>query len=122
MASQELRQSPRKKVAAPYSLLRVRPKGEGPFHWMGHIYDISVNGMRFELDNAIEPGTEVEIRAMLPGPEHPVIEAQGRVVRLVDDEYAGPTRMGMMFSKFKAKTDQSTLEAYLKPTIIAEAA
>jgi hypothetical protein len=122
MPREELRQSPRKKVAAPYSLLRVRPKGEGPFHWMGHIYDISSTGMRLELDNPIEPGTEVEVRAMLPGPEHPVIQAQGCVVRLVDEEHHGPTRMGMSFSKFKATTDKDALEAYLSPTIVSEAA
>ena len=110
----ELRTEPRHKVPPMYTLLRVRPRGTGRYCWTGYIYDISVSGMRFDLDESLPVGTEVEVRAMLPGAYHTTIRASGHVVRLHDDEGdPGPTRMGLSFDQFHHHTDRSQLSEYL---------
>lgn len=114
MATQtEHRHEPRRNLPVMYTLLRVRLTGEHRYRWTGHIYDISLDGMRFEVDEAIEPGTEVEIRALLPGHSHMLFHASGRVVRLHDDEVVGPTRMGMSFGGFRSTLDRQRLMSYL---------
>ncbi len=101
-------------LPAMYTLVRVRPVGAQRYRWTGHIYDISINGMRFELDAPLAPGQRVEIRAMLPGAEHTTIHATGRIIRLHDDsDEPGPARMGMTFESFAAATEQRKLEKYL---------
>lgn len=110
----EFRQFPRLSVPPMYTLLRARPLGEDRYCWSGHIYDVSEVGMRFELDEALEPGTPIEVRAMLPGARHIVFNASGRVVRLHDDvDERGPMRMGMIFDSFSGEEDQSKLVDYL---------
>ncbi len=97
-----------------YTLIRVKPSGDDRYRWTGHIYDISESGLRFELDQALEPGTEVEVRAMLPGSQHITINASGRVVRIHDDrDEHGPMRMGMTFDKFSRHVDHERLNGYL---------
>jgi len=121
MASQprqtaEARQHPRIKLPAMYTLVRVKPKDHPRFCWTGYIYDISASGMRFELDEPVDPGTEVEVRAMLPGAPHTTFTATGNIVRIHEpqDERYGPIRMGMTFSTFAEHTDQRRLDAYLQ--------
>lgn len=114
-AATDSRQSPRYPMPAMYTLLRVRPRGDERFCWTGYIYDISNTGMRFELDGAIEAGTEVEVRAMLPGSPHLTFNATGHVVRRheADDENNGPVRMGLAFDRFTQASDRQKLEDYL---------
>ena len=109
------RQLPRLKLPAMYTLVRVRPAGEEKYTWSGFIYDISEGGMRFEIDDAIEPGTKIEVRAMLPGATHVTFEASGTVVRIHDDDdnYFGPTRMGLIFDEFKTENDHMRLNQYI---------
>lgn len=109
---EDAREAHRVKLPPMYTLLRVRRPGERRYEWTGHIYDISTSGMRFELDQGFAEGTEMEIRAMLPGKEHIQIRAKGRVVRIHDAE-AGPVRMGMAFDAFHRRTDRDRLEAYI---------
>lgn len=112
--SAEARGYPRLKVPAMYSLVRVRPAGGDRYLWTGHIYDVSLSGMRFELDHAVEPGTAVEVRGILPGQEHVTFRATGTVVRFHDeDAEPGPSRMGMNFDSFHNETDQTRLTDYL---------
>ena len=113
---QHSRQAPRLKLPAMYTFIRVRPEGhDGPYRWTGYIYDISSTGMRFELDEPLEPGTAVEVRAMLPGSLTTTICAIGRVVRLHDDDpYAAPVRMGLAFESFSSSDDHAQLETYLE--------
>lgn len=112
--SVDSRQSPRLKLPAMYTLVRVRPVGGEKFCWTGYIYDISSTGMRFELDRELEAGTEVEVRAMLPGYPHTTFNASGHVVRRHDDpEEIGPARMGLIFDKFSHSNDRRKLEDYL---------
>ncbi|MEQ8769908.1 MAG: PilZ domain-containing protein [Phycisphaerales bacterium] len=49
-----------------YTAVAVRRRGEGgPWH-LGHVYDVSEGGVRFELDHAFEPGSIVEMKLDLP--------------------------------------------------------
>ena len=97
-----------------YTFVRLRPPGSRRYPWSGHIYDISESGMRFEVDQIIEPGTEVEVSAMLPGPTHRVLRAHGRVIRVHDDaDEPGPIRMALAFSGFHRPADHQQLTAYL---------
>jgi len=110
----EARRQPRLKIAAMYSLVRVRPTGADRYCWTGHIYDVSLSGMRFELDEPLEPGTEIEVRGILPGQEHITFRASGQIVRFHDDEpEMGPSRMGMVFEQFHSEVDQDRLTDYL---------
>jgi len=111
----EARQAPRLKLPPMYTFVRVRPRDHGErYCWTGYVYDISASGMRFELDEALEPGTDIEARAMLPGAMHTTINVSGRVVRLHDDdELAGPQRMGMTFDQFISNDDEQRLTDYL---------
>jgi hypothetical protein len=111
----DARQAPRLALPPMYTLVRVRPRGEERFCWTGHIYDISASGMRFELDEPLPAGTEIEVRAMLPGYPHTTFNAAGHVVRRHDDpEDLGPARMGMSFDAFSHGGDRRRLEDYLQ--------
>ncbi|MCC6681853.1 MAG: PilZ domain-containing protein [Phycisphaeraceae bacterium] len=113
--SQETRVRPRLKIPAMYTLLRVRRRGTQRYCWTGYIYDISGSGMRFELDKSLEPGEEIDVRAMLPGQQHVTFRAEGKVIRMHDDdEGAGPCRMGMVFTSFQTDVDRRRLEDYLQ--------
>jgi c-di-GMP-binding flagellar brake protein YcgR len=108
------RRSPRLKLPAMYTLLRVRPKGKERFMWTGYIYDLSSSGMRIELDHNLEPGTRIDFRAMLPGGAQTTIRASGHIVRRHDDvDEPGPVRMGLSFDNFLHTADRSRLQNYL---------
>ena len=109
----EARTYPRLKLPAMYTLLRVRHVGDKRYRWTGHIYDISASGMRFELDNPLPAGTEVEVRGMLPGQQQVTFHAAGRIVRMHDGEEVGPIRMGMSFTSFQHDIDRQRLDIYL---------
>ena len=111
----ESRHYPRHALPAMYTHVRVRAEGEAGFARAGYIYDVSLSGMRFELDQALDPGTQVEARCMLPGQPHVMFTVTGRVVRHHDAEESmfGPTRLGMVFESFRRSTDRTRLEAYL---------
>ena len=112
--SADSRRTPRYKMPAMYTLVRVRPKGSERFCWTGYIYDISTSGMRLELDKALAAGTQVDVRAMLPGNPHTTFDAAGHVVRCHDDaDDVGPVRMGLNFDKFPHANDRRQLENYL---------
>ncbi|MEX0652839.1 MAG: PilZ domain-containing protein [Phycisphaeraceae bacterium] len=119
----EHRAQPRLKVPAMYTLLRARLTGDERYRWTGYIYDISLDGMRFELDEAVEPGTELEFRAMLPGQSQVMFRAAGRIVRLHDHEpderTQGPVRMGMHFDRFVSLIDHRRLRDYLTDRMFA---
>lgn len=108
------RSEPRLKVPAMYTLLRARLPCDKQYRWSGHIYDVSVEGMRFELDAPLEPGTLIEARGMLPGHRQTLFRALGRVVR-VHDEHADvpPVRMAMRFESFASSVDHHRLRNYL---------
>lgn len=107
------RQHPRLRVAAPYTVIRVRPAGDSRYRWTGHIYDVSLSGMRFELDDALPTGTAIEVRALLPGKSQTVVRAAGRVARIHEENEPGPARMGLMIHSFQSELDRERLASYL---------
>ena len=120
----EQRRQPRRRVAAMYSLLRAKTPEDSIFRFTGHIYDVSMSGMRFELDAPLEPGTTLNVRCVLPGLDHAMFRALGRVVRIHDDDQdaAGPVRMGMAFEEFQSDIDRQRLAQYLSHSGLAAAA
>ena len=118
----DARRQPRLRVPAMYTLIRAREAGSRRYTWTGHIYDISRTGMRFELDEAIKPGTEIEVRGLLPGANHVTFRATGNVVRLHGDEEPGPTRMAMAFTRFGQVHDEQRVDDYLTQRGLSRAA
>ncbi len=105
-----------------YTAIDVRPGEADSFKWTGHAYDLSVGGMRFELDEAITPGTEIGVRITLPGAEHlRLIERKpiyvlATVVWVEEDdlESGGPVRMACVFRNFCQPGDEARLRARLE--------
>jgi hypothetical protein len=124
MQGGEQRTTPRFRLPPMYTLLRARlarpdadalPHQDDRYPWTGHVYDISLSGMRFELDHALAAGTRVEVRVLLPGRGHHAFRAVGNVVRLHDEaDEPGPMRMGMTFDDFADSADQGLLTDYLQ--------
>ncbi len=80
----------------------------------GHAYNISITGVRFELDEELPIGTAVDIELFLPG-EPRTVRASGRVVRLFDsDDDPGPRRMAVHFSDFASAADRARLERQIE--------
>lgn len=76
----------------------------------GHGYDISLTGMRFELDEELAAGTEVDIE-LYPPAEHDPIRMRGTVVRVfASDDDPGPRRMAVQFTGFPSPRDRERLE------------
>jgi c-di-GMP-binding flagellar brake protein YcgR len=68
----------------------------------GHVYEISLGGMRFELDEALPRESVVSVEISLPGCDGP-IAVEGRVLRVFDAvDDPGPRRMVLEFETFAA--------------------
>jgi len=106
------RRYPRKAVQPGYGWVTVSCGGRS---YEGHIYDISMGGMRFELDDAVPAGAAVQVRMHLPTGEAdaPAINARGKVVRFHDPDELGPVRMGLAFTALAGATDRKALLAFL---------
>lgn len=110
----ELREHPRIKVPAMYTLVRARVVGSTKYTWTGHVYDVSLGGIRFELDMPVEVGTQLELRAMLPGSDHTTFRVVGRVARIHSDvDEPGPAVMGLKFEAFRSPMDRHRLAHYI---------
>ncbi|MEM8782025.1 MAG: PilZ domain-containing protein [Planctomycetota bacterium] len=107
------RAAPRAAVPPMYTLLRAKRPGDEQFRWSGHLYDVSMTGMRFELDEPLKTGEQVQVRAMLPGTEHITIRVEGRVARMHEDG-PGPVRMGLLIERFLGPHDRRKLTTYLQ--------
>ncbi|HVZ94139.1 MAG TPA: PilZ domain-containing protein [Phycisphaerales bacterium] len=111
------RKHPRFVLPSSYTAVEVRPLESDRFKWKGHAYDISAGGMRFELDEPIEPGTRVAVRLQLPGAsslrlaERRPVYVFANVIWLEEDdlEMPGPVRMACVFSKFVQPGDLERL-------------
>lgn len=111
------RRHPRYLLPSMYTKVEVRPLASEEYQWSGHAYDISLGGLRFELDHPIEPGTRVAIRVELPGAERlrllerrPVY-AFANVVWLEEEDldHPGPVRMACVFERFVMPGDRERL-------------
>jgi hypothetical protein len=75
----------------------------------GHGYDISLTGMRFELDDELPTNTEVQIEVYPPAEQDP-IRMHGVVVRVFShDDDPGPRRMAVQFTAFATPRDRQRL-------------
>ena len=109
----ERRQTLRRQVDAPYTWLRLRRAGKRRFSLTVHVYDISTHGMRFELDEPLPTGEEVEVELTLPGAARQALRARGRVIRFHDLDEVGPMRMALVFTEMPTAADRQALDAYL---------
>jgi hypothetical protein len=104
------RQAERVGLPAGYTSVALRTLDRDRHTLEGHAYDLSVGGVMFELDKAINPGTPVSIRIDLPrsmldtGPGRSVF-VFGNVVWL-DDSDPGPVRMAVAFTRFARAGDE----------------
>ncbi|MFG0284434.1 MAG: PilZ domain-containing protein [Phycisphaerales bacterium JB039] len=112
-------QLPDRRVATRYTLpagyipVTVRALDGRGEHRLGHAYNISVSGLRFELDEPVAPGERIAIRIGMPSPGGGVesaLYAIATVVWLIDDaEEPGPVRIGARFDGFPRAGDQERL-------------
>ncbi len=80
----------------------------------GHIYDISEQGVRIELDEALSPGDAIDLQMSLPGGATS-LAATADVVWIHDDQDdPGPRRMALKFTGFPQSADRDRLIDYLK--------
>ncbi len=108
------RQRERLKVPAMYTQVRGKPPGAARYTLSGHLYDVSMTGIRFEFDEPLPAGQHIQFRIQLPGEEQAVVRLEASIVRLHDESNEpGPVRMGAHIEKFLWPTDRETLESYL---------
>ncbi|MBX3356982.1 MAG: PilZ domain-containing protein [Phycisphaeraceae bacterium] len=98
-----------------YTPVAVRLLDREQFDIEGHAYDISVGGMRFELDERVAPGTTVAIQITLPmtdetevGPGRSIY-VLATIVWIEDDDVPGPVRTAAVFNHFARVGDQERL-------------
>lgn len=117
--SEDRRLNQRFTLPSMYSRVTVRLTEEADFTREGHAYDISAGGVRFELDEPIEPGSPVAIRIDLPessverSTERRGLFAFARVVWVQWDDEPGPYRMAAVFTEFPSAADGLLLEERL---------
>lgn len=117
-------------VPSMYTSIAVRPLDRERFEWTGHAYDVSEGGMRFEIDEPIEPGTPVAVRIELPGAasmrvvDRRAVYAFANVVWLEEEdlEHRGPVRMACVFSRFVQPGDRERLMGRLTSGRYSQAA
>ncbi|MGP1345982.1 MAG: PilZ domain-containing protein [Phycisphaerales bacterium] len=112
------REHPRFALPAMYTAIAARTLDTDAFSMFGHAYDLSEGGMRFEIDQPIEPGTPIVVRISLPG--RPLTWAERRPVYAfanlvwVEPEdleiAAGPIRMACVFRRFVQPGDLQRLQ------------
>jgi len=101
-----------------YTPVRVRRLDDPVFAHAGHAYDISEGGVRFELDEPIDPGTPIAIQITLPsggqgsdadiGPGRAVF-VLGNVVWVSEEDLPGPVRCAAAFARFARAGDRERL-------------
>lgn len=114
------RVQPRYLLPAMYTAIAVRPGDSDNFQYEGHAYDLSISGIRFELDEPLEPGTAIGVRIDLPGfamhagqADARPIYALANVVWIEDEDQPGPYRMAAVFTRFAMAGDGQRLERAL---------
>jgi hypothetical protein len=117
-------------VLPMYTAVRARRLDSEKFEFEGHAYDVSVGGVRFELDEGIDPGTAIALEIELPesawrsgrdtGPGRGILVV-GNVV-WADDSEPGPVKMALAVSRFARAGDRARLESVLTSGIYRKAA
>jgi len=127
MNSVNRRRFERFSVLPMYTPVVVRAHAEGSPELEGHVYDVSEGGVRFELDEAIAPGTPVSIQIVLPGDtrqgaDRGVLVIANVVWVDVDADEPGPVRMAAAFTRFPKAGDRERLLKQLSSGRYARAA
>ena len=117
------RQHQRFILAPMYSSVIARlVGGEEVRELHGHAYDVSEAGVRFELDEAINPGESITVYLTLPGTQSSV-GATGDVIWVNDETYdPGPRRLAIQFTDFRSDEDRFRLLNYLGSAQVRRAA
>lgn len=80
----------------------------------GHAYDISEGGLRFEVDEPLQPGTRVSIELKLPhASRQDRIRAMADVVWLGDADDPAPYKMAAAFTEFSDAGSEAALRRSL---------
>ena len=117
------RQYQRFTLAPMYSSVIARRVGsEDVKDLHGHAYDVSEAGVRFELDEVIDPGESITVDLTLPGRQSSV-SATGDVVWVNDEaDDPGPRRLAIQFTGFNSDEDRFRLLNYLGSAQVRRAA
>lgn len=113
-----------------YTEIRVRTLEEDTFTRLGHIHDLSEGGVRFELDDPIDPGTPVVIEIRMPGLGDGVrdlgpgraVYIFGNVVWANEDDFPGPIRLAVAFTSFARAGDRERMMRQVLTTGVRRAA
>lgn len=101
-----------------YNRLAVRFTDSDVFEFEGHGWDVCEGGICFELDRALEPGSQIVMQIDLPhdGLGNPPMDGPGRsvfvfanIVWLSEDDGVGPARMAAAFTRFAREGDKERL-------------
>jgi len=118
-AGADRRQHPRVRLPAMYTDVAAHVQDSStPFEaasWhRGHVYDISLGGVRIELDQPLCSTGPVSLTLNLPGAEADIV-ANAEVVWTNDaDDDPGPRRMALRFTSFRRPADQASLARYIR--------
>lgn len=102
-----------------YSKVLVQPIDAPQRLLEGHAYDLSEGGVRFELDEPLEPGQRVAIRIDVPqtvserSTQRRAIFAFANVVWVDDPDAIGPANMAAVFTQFARSDDAALLRRRL---------
>ena len=109
------RRYPRYTMVPAYTAVSVRTLDREGQEASGHAYDVSEGGVRFELDEALEPGTKVAMELSLPSfdadeaaPPRGIF-AMATIVRTEDEDEPGPVRTAAIFTSFARPSDRERL-------------
>lgn len=107
------RRHERRTVPAMYSSVEAKPLAGSAPAALGHVYDVSLGGVRIDLDEPLVPGTDVALVLHLPA-EPQGIHVTGTVTRVFDpDDDPICRRAGIRFKDFDAPADESRLRRFL---------
>jgi hypothetical protein len=123
----ERRRFERFDLPSMYTEIKVRELDSEEFELHGHAYDVSLGGIRFELDTPLEPGTRIAVQIQLPGSapkDRRAIFAFANVVRIYEDdiEARGPVRIACVFENFCTPDAEARLTAALSSGRFTKAA
>ena len=106
-----------------YSSVTARRVGNNEARELhGHAYDVSEAGVRFELDEVIDPGESIAVDLTLPGTQT-AVGAIGDVVWVNDEtDDPGPRRLAIQFTGFRSEEDRFRLLNYLGSAQVRRAA
>lgn len=101
-----------------YSPLNVRGLNDSGDLVEGFVYDVSMGGLRFEADQAIPPGTPIELHITLPlmhsAGSGRTLEARASVVWIEDEDDPPPYKMAAVFTGFADPSDERRLRQQLE--------